>query len=72
MKTWKKCPQKLLIISPQTFFSTGPAAQMAQKTEILYHQKPLNAGLGIYIGIDANYEKQNVIQIRFWSFYLCV
>ena len=21
---------------------------------------------------DANYEKQNVVQIRFWSFYLCV
>ena len=22
--------------------------------------------------IDANYEKQNVVQIIFWSFYLCV
>ena len=37
---------KLLIIGP-IFFSTGPAAQTAEKTEILYHQKPLSAGLGI-------------------------
>ena len=32
---------------PELFFSTGPVAQTAPKTEIPYHLKPLNAGLGI-------------------------
>ena len=43
----KKCPQNLLIIGPELFFSTGPVAQTAPKTEIPYHLMPLNAGLGI-------------------------
>ena len=41
----KKLPSKVAHNQPQTcFFSTGPAAQAAQKQN---HQKPLNAGLGI-------------------------
>jgi hypothetical protein len=43
-KTWKKRPLKLLIIDPQLFFMYWPDGP---ETEIPYHQKPLNAGLGI-------------------------
>ena len=32
---------------PQFFFQYWPSCQNGPKTEILYHQKPLNAGLGI-------------------------
>ena len=40
----KKRPSKVAHNHPQHFFCTCPAAQ----TEIPYHQKPLNAGLGIH------------------------
>ena len=46
----KKRPQKLLIISPQLFFMYWPGCPNGQETEIQYHQKPLNAGLGIQTG----------------------
>ena len=45
----KKLPSKVAHKRPPIFFlCTGPAAQTAQKQKSLtYHQKPLNAGLGI-------------------------
>ena len=44
----EKPPSKVAQNRPRAFFfSTGPAAQTAQKTEILYPPKSLNAGLGI-------------------------
>ena len=46
-KTWKSHTQKLLIIGPKLFLMYWPGCPNGPKTEILYHQKPLNAGLGI-------------------------
>ena len=43
----KNRPQKLLIIGPQLFFMYWPGCTNGPETEITYHQKPLNAGLGI-------------------------
>ena len=44
----KKTPSKVAHNRPPTFFlSTGPAAQNGPETEIPFHPKPLNAGLGI-------------------------
>ena len=43
----ENCPQKLLTIGPQLFFSVLARLPKRPKTEILYPQKPLNAGLGI-------------------------
>ena len=43
----KNCPQKLLIIGPKLFFSVLAGCPNGPKTKIPYHQKPLNAGLGI-------------------------
>ena len=43
----KNSPQKLLIIGPQLFFMYWPGCPNGPETEILYHQKPLIAGLGI-------------------------
>ena len=37
----KKCPQKLLIIGPQLFFYTGPAAQTTQKHKSHTTKSPL-------------------------------
>ena len=37
-KTWKNCPQKLLIIGPQLFFQYWPSCPNGPKTEIPYHQ----------------------------------
>ena len=37
----KKHPQNLLIIGPELFFSTGPVAQTAQKTDISHLNLPL-------------------------------
>ena len=47
LKAWKKRPQKLLIIGPDFFFMYWPGCPNDPETEIPYHQKPLNAGLGI-------------------------
>ena len=38
-ETWKKRPQKLLIIGPDLFFSTGLAAQTAQKQKSFHTTK---------------------------------
>ena len=43
----KTCPQKLLIIALNFFFMYWPGCPNGPETEILYHQKPLNAELGI-------------------------
>ena len=43
----KKRPQKLLIIGPKLFCYILARLPTGPETEILYHQKPLNAGLGI-------------------------
>ena len=43
----KNCPLKLLIIGPQLFFMYWPVCANCAETEILYHKKPINAGLGI-------------------------
>ena len=45
----KKTAPKWFSSLAQFFFNTVPAAQTAPKTEILYHQKILNIGLGIYL-----------------------
>ena len=37
----KNCPQMLLIIGPHFFFSTGPAAQTAQKQKSRTTKSPL-------------------------------
>ena len=42
--------KKLLIIGPQLFFMYWSGCLNGSETEIPYHQKPLNAGLGIYTG----------------------
>ena len=47
----KKTPKKLLIISPDAFFLYWPGWLNGPKTEIPYHQKSANAGLGIQTGI---------------------
>ena len=46
-KTWKNRHQKLLIIGPELFFMYWPCCPNGPETEIPYHQKPLNTGLGI-------------------------
>ena len=48
LKAWKKHPQKLLIIGPDFFFMYWPGCPNDPETEIQYHQKSLNAGLGIF------------------------
>ena len=48
----KNCPLKLLIIGPQLFFMYWPGCPNSPETEILYHQKPLNAELGTYLEWD--------------------
>ena len=42
--------KKLLIIGPEPFFVLADCPN-SLKTEIPYHQKPPNAGLGIYSGV---------------------
>ena len=50
-KTWKNLTQKLLIIGPEPFFfSTGPAAQTAQKQKSCTTKSPLMQGLVIGLG----------------------
>ena len=44
----KKCSQKFLIIGAELFFQYWPGCPNDPKTELPYHQKPLDAGLGIY------------------------
>ena len=48
----KKNQSKVAQNRPPTFFMFWPCCPNDQETEILYHQKPLNAGLGIKIGIS--------------------
>ena len=44
----KKAPSKVAHNRPLTFFFMyWPGCPNGPETEILYHQKPLNAGLGI-------------------------
>ena len=47
LKTCKNHPKKLLIIGPDPFFLYWPGLLNGPKTEIPYHQKSPNAGLGI-------------------------
>ena len=49
-KKWKNRPLKMHIIGPQLFFQYRPGCPNGPKTELLYHKKPFNAGLGIYTG----------------------
>ena len=46
----KKPPSKVAHNRPPTFFMYWPGCPNGPETEILYHQKPLNSGLGIYTG----------------------
>ena len=47
-ESMEKLPSKVAHNLPKLFFSTEPAAQTAQQQKSRkYHQKPLNAGLGI-------------------------
>ena len=43
----KKTPSKVAHNRPPTFFMYWPSCPNGPETEILYHEKPLNAGLGI-------------------------
>ena len=43
----KKIPSKVDHNRPTTFFMHWPGCPSGPETEIPYHQKPLNAGLGI-------------------------
>ena len=43
----KKTPSKVAHNRPPTFFMYKPGCPNGPETEIPYHQKPLNAGLGI-------------------------
>ena len=43
----KKLPSKVVHNQPQTFFMYWPGSPNGPESEIPYHQKPLNAGLGI-------------------------
>ena len=43
----KKPPSKVAHNRPPTFFMYWPGCPNGPVTEIMYHQKPLNAGLGI-------------------------
>ena len=54
LKTWKTRPQKLLIIGPELFFSTGPAAQTAQKQKSLTTKSPLMQDWGFRLGVTYN------------------
>ena len=49
LKNMKNDPQRSLIIG-QFFFQYWPSCHNGLKTEISYHQKPLNAGLDIQTG----------------------
>ena len=46
MKTWKTRPQKLLIIGPKFFFSTGPAAQTS--LELIFHIINMSQDSSVY------------------------
>ena len=43
----KKTPSKVAHNRPPTFFMYWPGCSNGPETEIPYHQKPINAGLGI-------------------------
>ena len=43
----RKTPSKVAHNRPKLFFQYWPGCLIDPKTEIPYHQKPLNAGLGI-------------------------
>ena len=43
----KKTPSKVAHNRPPTFFMYWPSCPNGPETEIPYHQKPHNAGLGI-------------------------
>ena len=45
----------LLKISTQHFFMYWPGCPNGPEIEILYHKKPLNAGMGIQTGVFTNY-----------------
>ena len=47
----KKPPSKVAHNRPRHFFQYWPGCPKGPKTEILYHQKPLIAGLGVYTGV---------------------
>ena len=54
-KTWKNCPQKLLIIGNQLFLSTGPAAQTAQKQKSHTTKSPLMQDWVFRLGVKTKY-----------------
>ena len=56
-KTWKKRPQKLLIIGPQLFLCTGPAAQTAQKQKSCTTKSPLMQDWVFRLGHKPNLKK---------------
>ena len=47
----ENCPQMLLIIGPKLLFQYWLGSSNGPNTEIPYHQKLLNAGLGIRLGL---------------------
>ena len=76
----KKYLQKLLIIGPDPFFLYWPGCPNGPKTEILYHQKSLNAwvlrlrlivlkGKNASFGLcrDLRTEAENILE---WSYYM--
>ena len=48
----KKPPSKVANNRPPTFFMYWPSCPNSPETEILYYQRLLNSGLGIYTGLN--------------------
>ena len=53
----KNRPQKLLIISPQLFLCTGPAAQTAQKQKSRNMKSPFIQNWVFRLGILTNFDR---------------
>ena len=57
-KTWKNRPQKLLIIAPNFFLCTGPAAQTAQKQKSCTNKSPLMQDWVFRLGAVCSFSAQ--------------
>ena len=61
LKTWKNWPKKLLIIGPQLFLCTGPAARTAQKQKSCTNKSPLMHDWIFGLGVQCTFQMTNVI-----------
>ena len=56
----KKRSKFFLIIGPELFFQYWPGCPNDSNSVLLYHQTPLNAGLGIYTWVSTQLDRINV------------